>query len=74
MKAIGRLGTAALRVLLPATEASACTDSWVETRYYCSPGAQDWRCKQTRTCRQCTSGKVCSSWSAPSCFTDASHC
>jgi hypothetical protein len=74
MKTIGRLGTAALRVLLPTAEASACTDSWTETRYYCSPGAQDWRCKQTRTCRQCTSGKVCSSWSAPHCFTDAAHC
>ena len=46
MKAIGRLGTAALRVLLPTAEASACTDSWVETRYYCQPGAQDYRCNR----------------------------
>ncbi len=71
---IGRLGSAAMRILLPTTDAQACTETFTETRYYCQPGAQDWRCKQTRTCKFCPSGKVCSTWSAPHCYTDATHC
>ena len=75
MKAIGRLGTAALGILLPTERASACTDSWIEYHYYCEPGAFDRRCKQTRSCKQCTGGQiVCTGWSAPSCYYDSTHC
>ncbi len=50
-KAIGRVGTAIIEVLLPSAQAQACTDGWCETSS-----------KGNRCCKQCPGGKVCTAY------------
>ncbi len=51
-RAIGRVGSAIIDILLPDVKAEACTDGW------CERNASG----QGRCCKQCIGGKVCTYW------------